>query len=382
MPANTTAGAIAIVRQVTAQAAFAFSKNDTYAFLTEIPGSDVGTTVTLPGNPSSGETYEVRDEDGSCGASSPIVVEPGAPLSGPAATVNGASAQTLTAAFVRGTYTYSAAENNWSAIVSTNASIVERATQSAFVWRQGSGLSGPYVFDTFGEAVAACKLLDGAPCTIFVDNSITASPTVPAGAYTGVGPISFVSTAPVTVTFEDGASIDEMPIGLLLITFASVSDAPVCTIGVGVSEQLYYVEGGIGSTGSAAFLLVAGNLAVLGVENSFNAGAMEVTGFASVTSLASAVFDDAFSGSGDVFLGYDASSFIEFTQTVASFTTFRLTETAELAPSIGATAARPAGALVTAGQQYFDTTLNAGAGLPIWRNATNTGWENAAGVPV
>ena len=34
------------------------------------------------------------------------------------------------------------------------------------------------------------------------------------------------------------------------------------------------------------------------------------------------------------------------------------------------------------GMMYFDTTLNSGAGLPIWRNAANTGWINAAGASV
>jgi hypothetical protein len=34
------------------------------------------------------------------------------------------------------------------------------------------------------------------------------------------------------------------------------------------------------------------------------------------------------------------------------------------------------------GQLYFDTTLNAGAGLPIFRNTANNAWINAAGVVV
>ena len=34
------------------------------------------------------------------------------------------------------------------------------------------------------------------------------------------------------------------------------------------------------------------------------------------------------------------------------------------------------------GQPYFDTTLNSGGGLPIWRNAANSGWVNASGQPV
>ncbi len=34
------------------------------------------------------------------------------------------------------------------------------------------------------------------------------------------------------------------------------------------------------------------------------------------------------------------------------------------------------------GMPYFDTTLNSGAGLPIWRNAANTAWLNASGTVV
>jgi hypothetical protein len=121
MPVNTTAGAIATVRQVTAQELFAFSKSDTYAFLTEIPGGDVGTTVSLPPNPSSGDYYEVRDEDGSCGASSPIIVVPTDVEGETPPTVNGASSQTFTTADVRARYVYSAPANNWSVSVSSNA---------------------------------------------------------------------------------------------------------------------------------------------------------------------------------------------------------------------------------------------------------------------
>lgn len=45
-----------------------------------------------------------------------------------------------------------------------------------------------------------------------------------------------------------------------------------------------------------------------------------------------------------------------------------------------ASASRPT--VTYPGMPYFDTTLNAGAGLPIWRNAANTAWINAAGSVV
>ena len=47
---------------------------------------------------------------------------------------------------------------------------------------------------------------------------------------------------------------------------------------------------------------------------------------------------------------------------------------------VGFGAARPT--VTYPGMQFFDTSLNSGAGLPIWRNTANTGWINAAGVTV
>ena len=46
-----------------------------------------------------------------------------------------------------------------------------------------------------------------------------------------------------------------------------------------------------------------------------------------------------------------------------------------------ASATRPTAGLY-AGMPYFDTTLNSGTGLPIWRNASNSGWINASGATV
>ena len=45
-----------------------------------------------------------------------------------------------------------------------------------------------------------------------------------------------------------------------------------------------------------------------------------------------------------------------------------------------ASAVRPT--LTYPGQPYFDTTLNAGTGRPIWRNAANTGWVDSTGATV
>jgi len=47
----------------------------------------------------------------------------------------------------------------------------------------------------------------------------------------------------------------------------------------------------------------------------------------------------------------------------------------------GATANRPTQGLY-AGRPYFDTSLAAGEGKPIWRNADNDAWVDATGTPV
>jgi hypothetical protein len=44
----------------------------------------------------------------------------------------------------------------------------------------------------------------------------------------------------------------------------------------------------------------------------------------------------------------------------------------------GTTAQRPAANACYPGMPFFDSSL----GLPIWRNATNAGWINAAGAAV
>lgn len=47
----------------------------------------------------------------------------------------------------------------------------------------------------------------------------------------------------------------------------------------------------------------------------------------------------------------------------------------------GTTANRPTQGLYV-GRVYFDTSLAAGVGRPIWRNAANTAWVDADGVAV
>lgn len=47
----------------------------------------------------------------------------------------------------------------------------------------------------------------------------------------------------------------------------------------------------------------------------------------------------------------------------------------------GTTANRPTQGLYT-GRFYFDTSLAAGVGKPIWRNAANTAWVDATGTAV
>lgn len=49
---------------------------------------------------------------------------------------------------------------------------------------------------------------------------------------------------------------------------------------------------------------------------------------------------------------------------------------------VSATGGRPVPPNTYPGMPWFDASLNAGAGLPIWRNASNNGWINGAGSAV
>lgn len=49
--------------------------------------------------------------------------------------------------------------------------------------------------------------------------------------------------------------------------------------------------------------------------------------------------------------------------------------------AVDPTSGRPVTGL-QAGMQWFDSSLAAGAGKPIWRNSANTGWIDATGAAV
>lgn len=75
MPSNGL-GVIQIVTDIRAQSAYRFSTRDTVAALREIPGDRVGTTLTLPDSPESGDYYEFVDVDGSCSPDAPVTIHP------------------------------------------------------------------------------------------------------------------------------------------------------------------------------------------------------------------------------------------------------------------------------------------------------------------
>jgi hypothetical protein len=109
MPANATAGAIAVVRRVVHAAAFGFSRSDSYAYLSDIPGS--GTTLTLPEVAGDGDYYEWLDVDGSCSADAIVTVEGSA-----GQTVQLEASQTFDTAFASAGFLFDAQARNWNMV--------------------------------------------------------------------------------------------------------------------------------------------------------------------------------------------------------------------------------------------------------------------------
>jgi hypothetical protein len=75
MPSNSVSGNRLISVPVAGLATYYYAPTDGVAEVSAVPGGGGGTTLVLPSNPSSGDWYAFADEDGSCGAASPIVLE-------------------------------------------------------------------------------------------------------------------------------------------------------------------------------------------------------------------------------------------------------------------------------------------------------------------
>ena len=108
MPANSFSGTRLISVRVSARTAYAFSPTDGLAEVSAVPGGGVGTTLELPAAPSSGDWYAFADEDGSCGAASPIVLEAAA-----GTTVAGAASVASSTPRSAGVAIYDADAKNW-----------------------------------------------------------------------------------------------------------------------------------------------------------------------------------------------------------------------------------------------------------------------------
>ena len=109
MPANSFSGTRLVTAAVRALATYAYSRADALAAVTGVPGGNIGTTLLLPADPSSGDWYAFADEDGSCGPSAPIVLEAAA-----GSTVAGGATFASSAPHSAALAIYDADAKNWS----------------------------------------------------------------------------------------------------------------------------------------------------------------------------------------------------------------------------------------------------------------------------
>lgn len=118
MPANSFLGVAANMVDLSATAAFTFSRTATYAALRAIPVT-TGSVLTLPDNPSKGDMYAWGDADLSCSSTHPITIHAGA-----GQTIRGAVSIAFTIAGSAGFAVYDNVTNSW------------------FVYQSASGLAG------------------------------------------------------------------------------------------------------------------------------------------------------------------------------------------------------------------------------------------------
>jgi hypothetical protein len=107
MPANAQ-DLIQSFAEVVGERSYAYSLQDTGAFLYEIPGAGVGTTLLLPDDPNNGDWYEFADVDGSCASAHPVII-----AAGTDATILGGASFSFTTAFCSGRVRYSARTQAW-----------------------------------------------------------------------------------------------------------------------------------------------------------------------------------------------------------------------------------------------------------------------------
>jgi hypothetical protein len=110
MPRNSYSGNTLQMVNLDAQAAYSYAPTDAIAQLQAIPAAGVGTTLTLAADgaePSAGDWYGWTDDDGSCGALSPIVLRTAV------GTVGGAASQSFVAPRSAGVAIWNAETRNW-----------------------------------------------------------------------------------------------------------------------------------------------------------------------------------------------------------------------------------------------------------------------------
>jgi hypothetical protein len=123
VPANAT-GTITVTVPVVGLAAYDYSLQDDYAACEEIPAG--GTTLRLPAEANSGDSYGFGDVDGSCSGSNPIIV------SAPAGTtIRGGATFSVTNAYASGRVRFNGTNDSWVVTELTGGSSGSGVTWSA-----------------------------------------------------------------------------------------------------------------------------------------------------------------------------------------------------------------------------------------------------------
>jgi hypothetical protein len=275
----------------------------------------------------------------------------------------------------------------------------------AYVIYRPGGIASGNVATTFAQLQAA---VNAGAATIYVDSSLDAA-TIPAGEIltpTTGGTISlfawngqYSQNTPTSdvLTIEDTGQIQDLAfVGIGLTIECTCTTTPAFTfVGGGNGPQLTVDNATIqlkAGAGVPAYTVPNGTtfimFGIFGAElESLQAGV--------------ALFSVGNGGTAEAFFGFEGNSINATTWSVANggvliyrgdasiampaFTVavggtllnLRVDSSLNLAYSVTTTAARPTTNLV-AGLPSFDSTL----GIPIWRNATNTGWVNSAGGSV
>ena len=112
MAANSFSGTRAIVAYVDDAAFYEFTRADTWAAVTNVPGS--GTTLQLPDDPSDGDEYAFQNPDGSCASGNAISVQVSAAMTAAGLTIRGSSAVVFEAAYAGAEFVYFEKLKSWS----------------------------------------------------------------------------------------------------------------------------------------------------------------------------------------------------------------------------------------------------------------------------